>query len=125
MTGSSICSRRSKSSSSCLERTLIVLFLQQLSWQAKISSVPLEELEDTLEVSEDDLYNWCFSSSLGSLSGWSSFKSLKISSLIRELIGNLALPGHSFLKCHFFPQLKHFPFALGLRFSMDLGFPFL
>ena len=50
MTGSSICSIRSNSKSSCLERTLIVLFLQQLSLQAKGSSGPLEELEDALEV---------------------------------------------------------------------------
>ena len=87
---------RSKSSSSCLERTLIVLFLQQLSWQARISSVSLEEVEDTLGVSEDVLYNWCFSSSLDSLLGWSSSKSLKISfllvwSLMRVLIRVLAL----------------------------------
>ena len=96
---------RSKRSSSCLERTLIVLFLQQLSLQAKGSSGPLEELEETLEVSEDDLYNWCFSSSLellgDPLSKRSSSKSLKISSLlawslIRVLIRDLALALHSF-----------------------------
>ena len=83
---------RSKKSSSCLERTLIVLCLQQLSLQARVSSGPLEELEETLEVSEDDLYNWYFSSSLelsgDSLSEWSSSKSLKISSLlVWSLIG--------------------------------------
>ena len=98
---------RFKRSSSCLERTLIVLFLQQLSLQARVSSGPLEELEETLEDSEDDLYNWCFSSSLellgDSLSERSSSKSLKISSLlawslIRVLIRDLAFALHSFWK---------------------------
>ena len=110
MTGSSICSMRSKRSSSYLERTLIVLFLQQLSLQAIGSSGPLEELEEleeTLEGSEDDLYNWCFSSSLelvgDSLFEWSSSKSLKISSLLawslaRVLIRDLTLALHSFWK---------------------------
>ena len=107
MTGSSICSMRSKRSSSYLERTLIVLFLQQLSLYAIGSSGPLEELEETLEGSEDDLYNWWFSCSLellgDSLPEWSSSKSLKISSLlawslIRVLIRDLALALHSFWK---------------------------
>ena len=105
MTRSSIYSMRSKSSSSCLERTLIVLFLQQLSVQARISSMLLEELEETLEGSEDDLYNWCFSSVLelfeDSLSQRSSSKSLKIFSLlvwslIRVLIRDLVLALHFF-----------------------------
>ena len=107
MIGSSICSIRSNSKSSCLERTLIVLFLQQLSLQARISSVPLEELDGTLEVSKDDLYNWCFSSLLEPfedlLSERSSSKSLKISSLLvwllmRALIRDLALALLSFWK---------------------------
>ena len=105
MIGSSICSMRSKKSSSCLERTLIVLFLQQLSLHAMSSSGPLEELEETLEGSEDDLYNWCFSCSLellgDSLFERSISKSLKISyllawSLIRLLIRDLTLALHSF-----------------------------
>ena len=92
--------------------------------------MPLEELEDTLEVSEDDLYSWCFSSSLVSLSGQSSSKSLKISSLLvwslmKVLIKDLALALHSFWKCPFFPHLKHVPDVLGMNFPVDLDFPFL
>ena len=107
MTGSSICSMRSKRSSSCLERTLIVLFLQQLSLHGIGSSGPLEVLEVTLEGSEDNLYIWWISWSLeslgDSLSEWSSSRSLKISSLLawpltRVLIRDLALALHSFLK---------------------------
>ena len=56
MIGSLICSMRSKISSSCLLRTLIVLFLQQLSLHAIPASGPLEELEEALEGSKDDWY---------------------------------------------------------------------
>ena len=56
MTGSSICSIRSMRSSSCELRTLIVLFLQQLSLHGIPISGLLEVLEETLE--EDDWFNW-------------------------------------------------------------------
>ena len=49
---------RSRISPSYLLRTLIVLFLQQLSLHAMGASGPLEVLEEALEGSEDDKYNW-------------------------------------------------------------------
>ena len=97
--GSLICSIRSRSSSSCLERTSIVLFLQQLS----------------------GMISWAVE--LCGDSYWSSSRALEISSDTNEWVGDF--PRHSFLKCPFFPHLKHFPFALGLRFCIGLGFPSL
>ena len=88
-----------------MERTLIVLFLQQLSLQAIGSSGPPEVPEETLKGSEDDLYIWWIAWSLellgDSFSERSSSKSLKISSLLawsltRVLIRDLALALHSF-----------------------------
>ena len=134
MTGSSINSMRSRINSSCLLRTLIVLFLQQLSLHAMPMFGPLEELEDALEGSEDDWYIWWISWSLelleDSLSEWSSSKSLKISfllvwSLTKELIRAFAFCLHSVLKWPLFPQLKHFPDALEIGLPVDLDFPFL
>ena len=99
MIGSSIYSMRSRISSSCLLRTLIDLFLQQLSLHVIPTFGPLEELEQVLEGSEDDWYNWWISWLLelleDSLFEWSSSKSLKISSLlvwslIKVLIRDLA-----------------------------------
>ena len=98
---------RSRISSSYLLRALIVLFPQQLSLHAMGGSGPLEVLEEALEGSEDDRYNWWISWSLellrDSLSEWSSSKNLKISSLLvwsltKVLIRDLALFLHSFLK---------------------------
>ena len=120
---------RSRISSSYLLRAMIVLFLQQLSLHAMGGSGPLEVLEEALEGSEDDWYNWWIFWSLkllgDSLSEWSSSKSLKISSLLvrsltKVLIRDLALFMHSFLKLPLFPQLKHFSDAFGVNF-----FPFL
>ena len=90
-----------------LRKNMDSLVPTTLSLQARVSSRPLEELEETLEVSEDDLYNWSFSSSLELLGDplfeRSSSKSLKISSLLawsltKVLIRDLALALHSFWK---------------------------
>ena len=99
--GSLICSIRSRSSSSCLERTSIVLFLQQLP----ISGMDFWAVE------------------LFGDSEWSSPRALEISLETIEWVGDF--PRHSFLKCPFLPHLKHFPFALGLRCFIGVGFPFL
>ena len=58
ITGSSMCFVRSKISNSCLLRTLIVLFLQQLSIHDIGASGPPEVLEEALEGSEDDWFSW-------------------------------------------------------------------
>ena len=133
MTRSSIYSMRSRISFSCLLRTLIVLFLQQLSLHAIPTSGPLEELEEALEGSEDNWYIWWISWSLelleDSLSEWSSSKSLNISSLLfwsvtRVLIRALAF----YLHCSemtSLPTVEAFSWCFGYRFTCGFGLSFL